>query len=144
MVQPHPDIGVQGHEPLQGGRQQIKRGRLTGADVQAAAVQRAIAVGEAPGQGVNGLHQLMDLGVELFAIRGQPNARAAPLEQGHRQIPLQCLDLQRHRGLGQAQALRRLGNAARLGGKTERPQLPQTVVTIGGRGVDDLGHGIAP
>ncbi|MCY1404688.1 hypothetical protein D9M71_199040 [compost metagenome] len=51
-------------------------------------------------------------GQYLFALGGQLKAAAAPDKQRQAKVALQLLNLSAHRALGQAELLRRLGEAA--------------------------------
>jgi hypothetical protein len=91
--------------------------------------------GEAFLQLVDAVHQGFGKLEQDFALGGQLEVGAAPFEQHHGQFPFQGLDLQGHRGLGQEQLVRRLGDAAAANHLVERPQLLEPVVLVIKRGI---------
>ena len=66
--------------------------------------------------------------VKGLAVGGEPDLRAAAVEQGGLEFLLQRLDLERNRGLAQRGELGRLGDAAVLGRQAEAAKIVQPVV----------------
>ena len=142
VVQLEPDVWIRLGEALHRLRQDVEDGRLAGGDIELARLQLAELGGEGLMQLVDTLHQRLRQLVQRLPLRGHLDLRAAPLEQGDAELPLQRLDLQRHRGLAQEQRFRRQGNTAGAGGMTEGAQLLEAVLLV--VEVGHRGHGGDP
>ncbi len=86
-------------------RQQVEDGRTAGGHMQLAALQAFHPATEFAIQAIQPLDQRPGQLVQDGAFARQRQATADALEQGHAHVPLQGLQLQRHRGLAQEQGL---------------------------------------
>ena len=130
VVQPDLDPRMFGREALDEVRQVEDRRSFAGRDVEFAGVEVPATLCESAGQVVDALDQRRGEFVQRPALRRQRDPGPAALEQHRAHLLLQSPDLQRDRRLAQVDAVRRLGDALRLYGVAERPELLEPVLLV--------------